>query len=181
MTLHESSRKGDYLSPYSPTNPLKLESNSDLTLSLQRVASSIQFQRSFSISFPVSVWSSKRQNAEFRISDNGKNYLVLKRFGISVSLFFPFLYQQLSIGRGTIGRGTMSFLFFSWRIICCVGWFSQIHTFSFVPLGYPYRSMSSYLYLNAWFCFVTLENKILSSVNFKPAIFPHILILLHAH
>ena len=39
MTLHESSRKGDYLSPYSPTNPLKLESNSDLTLSLQRVAS----------------------------------------------------------------------------------------------------------------------------------------------
>lgn len=128
MTLHESSRKGDYLSPYSPTNPLKLESNSDLTLSLQSVASSIQFQRSFSISFPVSVWSSKRQNAEFRISDNGKNYLVLKRFGISVSLFFPFLYQQLSIG-----RGTMSFLFFSWRIICCVGWFSQIHTFSFVP------------------------------------------------
>lgn len=128
MTLHESSRKGDYLSPYSPTNPLKLERNSDLTLSLQRVASSIQFQRSFYISFPVSVSSSKRQNAEFRISDNGKNYLVLKRFGISVSLFFPFLYQQLSIG-----RGTMSFLFFSWRIICCVGWFSQIHTFSFVP------------------------------------------------
>lgn len=128
MTLHESSRKRDYLSPYSPTNPLKLERNSDLTLSLHRVASSIQFQRSFSISFPVSVSSSKRQNAEFRISDNGKNYLVLKRFGISVSLFFPFLYQQLSIG-----RGTMSFLFFSWRIICCVGWFSQIHTFSFVP------------------------------------------------
>lgn len=128
MTLHEFSRKGDYLSPYSPTNPLKLESNCDLTLSLQRVASSIQFQRSFSISFPVSVWSSKRQNAKFRISDNGKNYLVLKRFGISVSLFFPFLYQQLSIG-----RGTMSFFFFSWRIIRCVGWFSQIHTFSFVP------------------------------------------------
>lgn len=63
MTLHESSRKGDYLSPYSPTNPLKLERNSDLTLSLHRVASSIQFQRSFSISFPVSVSSSKRQNA----------------------------------------------------------------------------------------------------------------------